>query len=383
MTYGEDMLIEELQLIKETAQQFAKAELSPYADQWAKDAHFPHEALKKMADLGFMGMLIPESYGGSDIGYQAYSRVIEEIARGDGATSTILSVHNSVGCLPILMFGDHEQKNRYLPKLSCGAWLGSFCLTEPQAGSDAGNLMTKATLDGDHYVLNGVKQFVTNGQHANIAIVFAVTDPTLKSKGISAYIVPTDTEGFHVTRLEKKMGQTASEIAQISFENCRIPKENLLGELNQGYKIALSNLESGRIGIAAQAVGMGQAALDQALIYAQERKSFGKPLIKHQAIAFKIADMSTKLEAARQLVYFAAMLKDQKTPCLMQAAQAKLFASEVGEYVAREALQIHGGYGYLEDFPIERIYRDIRVCSIYEGTSDIQKMIIAKQLLQS
>lgn len=372
------MISEELQLIKDTAHQFAQTELKPNADKWALEAQFPKEALTKMAELGFLGMLVPENYGGCDVGYQAYAHVIEEIARGDGATSTIVAVHNSVGCLPILKFGNTHQKEFYLPKMCSGQWLGAFCLSEPQAGSDASNLTTKAVLDGNDYVLNGVKQFVTSGQNANIAIVFAMTSPNKKAKGISAFIVPTNTPGFNVARIEKKMGQSASEIAQISLEDCRIPKENLLGHLDEGYKIALSNLEGGRIGVGAQAVGMGQAALDAAIEYVNERESFGKPLIEHQAIAFRLADMTTRLEAARQLVYSAAYLKEHQHACLMQAAQAKLFASETAEYVAREAIQIHGGYGYLKDFPVERIYRDVRVCSIYEGTSDIQKMIIAR-----
>lgn len=373
------MLTEELQLIKDTAKQFAQSELRPYAGEWAKSHEFPKVAIDKMAEMGFLGMLIPEEFGGSNVGYQAYVTVLEEIARGDGATSTILAVHNSVGSLPIYQFGSTEQRQSYLPKLASGEFLGSFCLTEPQAGSEASNLSTKAVLEGNHYVLNGVKQFVTSGKNADLSVVFAMTDPSLKSKGMSAFIVPTNTPGFKVTRIEEKMGQTASEIAQISLENCKIPKENILGKPGQGYKIALSNLEGGRIGIAAQAVGMGQAALDCAVTYANERQSFGKPLIEHQAIAFKLADMSTRLEAARQLVHYAARLKDEGNPCLTQAAQAKLMASEVGEYVARESMQIHGGYGYLQDFEIERIYRDIRVCSIYEGTSEVQKMIIAKQ----
>lgn len=373
------MLTEELQLIKETAAQFANQELKPNAAKWAKSHEFPTAAIAKMAQMGFMGMLVSEAFGGSDVGYQAYATILEEIARGDGACSTILAVHNSVGSLPIFLFGNQQQKESYLPKLTSGEALGCFCLTEPQAGSDASNLSTKAVLEGDDYILNGVKQFVTSGKHAQVSIVFAMTNPALKSKGMSAFIVPTNTPGFKIARIEEKMGQTASEIAQISLENCKIPKENLLGQEGQGYKIALSNLEGGRIGIAAQAVGMAQAAFDCALMYAKERQSFGKALIEHQAIAFKLADMSTRLEAARQLVMFAARLKDEGKPCLMQAAQAKLMASEVGEYIAREALQIHGGYGYLQDFEIERIYRDIRVCSIYEGTSDIQKMIIAKQ----
>jgi butyryl-CoA dehydrogenase len=376
------MLSQELQLIKDTARNFAQAELTPNADRWAQESHFPKEALDKMAKLGFMGMLVPESYGGCDVGYQAYAHVIEEIARGDGATSTIIAVHNSVGCLPILKFGSEQQKKSYLPKMCKGEWLGAFCLSEPQAGSDASNLTTKAVKDGDDFVLNGVKQFVTSGKNADIAIVFAMTSPDKKAKGISAFIVPTNTPGFNVARIEKKMGQTASEIAQISLQDCRIPQENLLGHFDEGYKIALSNLEGGRIGVAAQAVGMGQSALDAAINYVNDRESFGKPLIEHQAIAFRLADMTTRLEAARQLVYSAAFLKENHHPCLIQAAQAKLFASESAEYVAREAIQIHGGYGYLTDFPVERIYRDVRVTSIYEGTSDIQKMIIARHFKQ-
>lgn len=374
------MTSEDHQLIQQSAYEFAEAELKPHAAQWAETATFPKTALQAMAPLGFLGMLVPENYGGSDIGYLAYSLVIEQLARGDGSTSTIVAVHNSVGCMPIVRFGTEHQREFYLPKMAKGEWLGAFCLTEPQAGSDASSLTTKARLEGDSYILNGVKQFVTNGQNADIAIVFALTQTEPKSE-ISAFIVPTNTPGFNVAHLEKKMGQSASELAQIVLEDCKIPKENLLGTHGQGYKIALSNLEGGRIGIAAQAVGMAQAALEAAIEYSKERKTFGKKLCDHQAISFKLADMAARLEAARQLTYYAARLKDEQKPCLKEAAMAKLIASETAEFVAREAIQIHGGYGYLRDFPVERLYRDIRVTSIYEGASEIQKMIISKALL--
>lgn len=376
------ILSDEQQLLRQTALEFAKSELKPNSVKWSTNSTFPKEAVSKLASLGFLGMLIPEEYGGSDIGYVAYCLAMEEIARGDGATSTIIGVHNSVVCLPIYCFGNTSQKEKYLNKLTSGEQLGCFCLSEPQAGSDAKQLSTKATIENNEVILNGVKQFVTNGQQAKVAIVFAQTYVDGNNKGISAFIVPTETPGFKVARLEKKMGQRASEIAQIVLEDCKVPYDSLLGELGQGYKIALSQLEGGRLGVAAQAIGMAQAALDCALGYAQERETFGQPLIEHQAIAFKLAQMGTQIEAARQLTLHAAQLKEAGVRCLKQASMAKLFATEMAEEVSREAIQILGGYGYLEDYGVEQIYRDVRVTSIYEGTSDIQKMIIAREMIK-
>ena len=305
---------------------------------------------------------------------------LEEIAAGCGAVSTIMSVHNSVGCAPILKFGTEEQKRRFLPKMASGEWLGGFALTEPQAGSDASALLTRARKDGESYVLNGVKQFITSGKNASIIIAFAVTDPAAGKKGLSAFIIPTETPGYVVARVEEKLGQHASDTCQILFENLRLPAENRLGAEGQGYAIALSNLEGGRIGIAAQSVGMARAAFEAARDYAREREVFGQPIIAHQAAAFRLADMATQIEAARQLTLHAAALREAGLPCLKEASMAKLFASETAERVCSDAIQLHGGYGYLRDFPVERIYRDARVCQIYEGASDIQRLVISRAL---
>jgi alkylation response protein AidB-like acyl-CoA dehydrogenase len=306
-----------------------------------------------------------------------------EVAAGDGACSTIMSVHNSVGCMPILKFGTPAQQERFLKPMARGALLGAFCLTEPQAGSDAAAIKTRAERDGNHYVLNGVKQFITSGKNGDVAIVFAVTDPAQGKRGISAFIVPTDTPGYRVAAVEKKLGQKASDTCQIVFDDLRLTPDLLLGEEGQGYKIALANLEGGRIGIAAQAVGMARAAFEAALAYAQERQSFGRPIIEHQAVAFRLADMATRIHGAELMVLEAAALRDAGRPCLKEAAMAKLTASEMAEQVCSDAIQIHGGYGYLSDFPVERIYRDVRVCQIYEGTSDIQRLVIARELGRS
>ncbi|MBN9287405.1 MAG: acyl-CoA dehydrogenase [Gammaproteobacteria bacterium 39-13] len=376
------LLSEEQLLIQQTIRTLAEKAIRPFSQKWAKEKIFPKEALEALGQAGFLGMLIPEEWNGTNIDHVTYTLVIAEIAKADGAISTIASVHNSVATLPILKFGTPEQKAQFLRPMAQGKKLGAFCLSEPQAGSDAANLQTKAVREGDEYVLNGVKQFVTSGQHADIAIVFAVTDPQQKQQGITAFIVPTQTKGYHVAKLEHKMGQHASEIAQIVFEDCRIPVEYQLGQLGEGYKIALSNLECGRLGIAAQSIGMAEEALQLSLQYAKERKTFGKFLYEHQAIHFKLADMATQLEAAKQLLLHAAKRRDQYLPSLKEASMAKLFASEVAEKICREAMQIYGGYGYLEDFPLERIYRDVRVTSIYEGTSDIQRIIIGRELLK-
>ncbi|MFI8483265.1 acyl-CoA dehydrogenase family protein [Pseudomonas sp. NPDC078700] len=364
--------------IRDVARQFAQERLKPFAAEWDSQHRFPAEAIREMAELGFLGMLVPEQWGGADTGHLAYAMALEEIAAGDGACSTIMSVHNSVGCMPILKYGTDAQKRNYLQPLAQGEMLGAFALTEPQAGSDASFLRTKAKRDGDDYVINGSKQFITSGSHAGVVIVFAVTDASLGKRGISAFIVPTDTPGLSVSRVEEKLGQHASDTCQLQFDDMRIPASLRLGEEGEGYKIALSNLEGGRIGIASQAVGMARAAFEAARDYAHERETFGKPIIEHQAVAFRLADMATEIAVARQMVMHAAALRQAGLPCLTEASMAKLFASEMAERVCSAAIQTFGGYGYLKDFPVERIYRDVRVCQIYEGTSDVQRMVIAR-----
>jgi butyryl-CoA dehydrogenase len=375
------MLSDEQTMIRDMARNFAAARLKPFAAAWDREARFPAEAIAEMGRLGLMGMLVPESEGGAGADHVAYALALEEIAAGDGATSTIMSVHNSVGCMPLLKFGTAEQKERFLRPMAKGAMLAAFCLTEPEAGSDAAAIKTQARRVGNRYVLSGTKQFITSGVNAKVAIVFAVTDPEAGKKGISAFIVPTDTAGWRVARLEHKLGQRASDTAQIVFEEMALTPDLLLGEEGEGYRIALANLEGGRIGIAAQSVGMARAALEAATSYAKERRSFGKVIAEHQAVAFRLADMATRIEAARQLVLHAASLRDAGRPCLKVAAMAKLFASEMAERICSDAIQIHGGYGYVQDFPVERIYRDVRVCQIYEGTSDIQRLVISRELL--
>ncbi len=374
-------LSEEEVMIQDAARQYVAEKIAPHAAEWDRNKTFPSKALKGLGELGFYGMLVPEEWNGCDIGYFSAGLVLEEIAAGDAACSTIISVTNSVGCLPILNFGTAEQKEKYLKPLAAGEQLGAFCLTEPHAGSDASDLRTNAKLVDDHYVINGVKQFITSGKNGDIAIVFAVTDATAGKKGISAFIVPTNTPGYTVANVENKLGQHASDTAQIILEDCKVPKENLLGTEGQGYKIALSGLEGGRIGIAAQCVGIARAALDAAKQYANERTAFGKLIHQHQAIGSKIADMATQLDAARLMVHRAARLKDAGKPCLKEASMAKLFASEVAEKVCSDAIQVFGGYGYLNDFPVERYYRDVRVCQIYEGTSEVQKLVISRSVM--
>ena len=375
------MRLDETQIqIRDMARAFAQERLAPGAARRDKEHSFPREELREMGELGLLGMLVPEAYGGSETGAIAYALAIEEIAAGDGACSTIMSVHSSVGCVPILRFGSDEQKQRFLPKLASGEWIGGFALTEPQAGSDASNLKTRAERDGGDYVITGAKQFITSGKNGDVIIVFAVTDPAAGKKGITAFIVPTDTPGYEVVRVEDKLGLHASDTCQIAFNGMRIPASLRLGEEGDGYRIALANLEGGRIGIAAQAVGMARAAFEAARDYARERTAFGKAIAEHQAISFRLAEMATKIEAARQLVLHAAALKEAGEPCLSEASMAKLFASEMAEAVCSAALQIHGGYGYMSDYPVERIYRDVRICQIYEGTSDVQKMVIARNL---
>ncbi|WP_312469415.1 acyl-CoA dehydrogenase family protein [Rhizobium sp.] len=366
--------------IRDLARDFARERLAPGAAERDRTHNFPRDELKEMGELGLLGMLVPEAYGGSDTGTVAYAAALEEIAAGDGPCSTIMSVHSSVGCVPILKFGNEEQKQRFLPKLATGEWIGGFALTEPQAGSDASNLRTRARRDGDHYVLDGAKQFITSGKNGQVIIVFAVTDPAASKKGITAFIVPTDTPGYEVIRVEHKLGLHASDTCQIAFNDMRVAADLRLGEEGDGYRIALANLEGGRIGIAAQAVGMARAAYEAARDYARERTAFGKPIVEHQALAFRLADMATQIEAARQLVFHAAGLREAGLPCLSEASMAKLFASEMAERVCSDAIQIHGGYGYMSDYPVERIYRDVRICQIYEGTSDVQRMVIARNL---
>ncbi len=373
-------LSDEQVMIRDSVRAYCTDRILPHAAAWDRDATFPREALAGLAELGLYGMLVPEAWDGVEAGYLAFAVALEDVAAADGACSTILSVHNSVGCGPILAFGNDEQKDRFLRPMARGELLGAFALTEPHVGSDAGAIRTRAVRDGDDYVLNGTKQFITSGKHGDVVIVFAVTDPAAGKKGISAFIVPTDTPGYVVTRLEEKLGQHASDTAQIAFDDCRVPAAQRLGNEGDGYRIALANLEGGRIGIAAQCVGMARAAYEQALAYARERMSFGKAIIEHQAVGFRLADMATQIEAARQLIWHAAALKDAGEPCLKEAAMAKLFASEMAEKVCSDAIQIHGGYGYLKDYPVERIYRDVRVCQIYEGTSDVQRIIIGRQL---
>jgi len=375
------LLTEEQTMIQDAARQYVQEKIAPFSAEWDRNKTFPAEALKGLGELGFYGMLVPEEYNGCEIGYVAAALVLEEIAAGDAACSTVISVTNSVGCMPISNYGNQAQKEKFLKPLAAGEHLGAFCLTEPHAGSDASDLRTKAVKQGDKYILNGVKQFITSGKNADTAIVFAVTDPSAGKKGISAFVVPTNTPGYKVANVEHKLGQHASDTAQILFEDCEVPAENLLGEEGQGYKIALSGLEGGRIGIAAQCVGIARAALDAAKVYAQERTAFGKHLHQHQAIAFMIADMATQLEAARQLVLSAAQLKDAGKPCLKEASMAKLYASQVVEKVCSDAIQVFGGYGYLNDFPVERYYRDQRVCQIYEGTNEVQKLVISRSVI--
>ncbi|QDF95514.1 acyl-CoA dehydrogenase [Azoarcus sp. DD4] len=376
------ILTSEQELIRDSIRAFAQERLAPFAAEWDRNHTFPRQALKELAELGALGMVVPEEWGGAGMDYMSLVLALEEIAAGDGATSTIVSVQNSLACGIPAKYGTDAQKERWLKPLARGEMLGCFCLTEPHVGSDASALRTTAVRDGKEWVLNGVKQFITTGREADVAIVFAVTDKAAGKKGISCFIVPTATPGYIVARIEEKMGQKASDTAQILFENCRVPADALLGAEGDGYRIALSNLEAGRIGIASQCLGMARAALEAAVKYAHERETFGKPIFEHQAVNFRLADMATQLEAARQLVWHAASLKDAGRPCLKEASMAKLFASEMAEKVCSDAIQIHGGYGYVTDFPVERIYRDVRVCQIYEGASDIQKLVIGRALAQ-
>lgn len=374
------LLTEDQVMIRDAVRAFAQEQLWPHAARWDKEHHFPKDVHKGLAELGCYGICVPESLGGAGLDYLSLALVLEEIAAGDGGTSTAISVTNCPVNAILMMYGNAAQQEQWLRPLAQGQMLGAFCLTEPHVGSDASALRTTAVRDGDAYVLNGVKQFITSGQNGDVAIVIAVTDKAAGKRGMSAFIVPTSSPGWQVARLEDKLGQHSSDTAQINLENCRIPAENLIGQEGEGYKIALSALEGGRIGIAAQSVGMARSALDVAIDYAKQRESFGKAIIDHQAVGFRLADCATQLEAARQLIWHAASLRDAGQPCLKEAAMAKLFASEVAEKVCSAAIQTLGGYGVVNDFPLERIYRDVRVCQIYEGTSDVQKIIIQRAL---
>ena len=374
------ILSDDHRAVQDAVRAYVQDQIAPKAAEWDKSHHFPAAELKGLAELGCYGVAVPTEYDGAGLDYLALSIILEEIGAGDGATSTVVSVNNCPVCSILMGFGNEDQKQRFLKPLARGEMLGAFCQTEPHVGSEAGGLKTTAVREGDNYVLKGVKQFITSGKNGDVAIVMAVTDKAAGKKGISAFLVPTTTPGYTVARIEDKMGQHASDTAQILFENCRVPAANRLGEEGQGLKIALSGLEGGRIGIASQAVGMARAAFEAALRYSKDRVSFGQPIFNHQAIQFKLADMATQIEAARQLIHHAASLKDAGQPCLKEAAMAKLFATEMAERVCSDAIQVHGGYGYVSDFPVERIYRDVRVCQIYEGTSEVQKILIGRAL---
>ncbi|MBU0812856.1 MAG: acyl-CoA dehydrogenase family protein [Gammaproteobacteria bacterium] len=373
-------LSEEQRMIRDMARDFARAEIAPKAEAWVQAGWIGDDTVTQLGELGLLGMIVPEQWGGTYIDYVAYALAVEEISAGDGAIGALMSIHSSVGCGPILKYGTPEQQDQWLPDLAAGRAIGCFALTEPQAGSEAHNLRTRAVLENGEWVINGAKQFVSNGKRAKIAIVFAVTDPDLGKKGLSAFLVPTDNPGFVVDRMEKKMGIRASDTCGVTLRDCRIPEANLLGPRGKGLAIALSNLEGGRIGIGAQALGIARAAFEAALGYARERIQFDKPIIEHQSVANMLADMHTRLNAARLLILHAARLRSANLPCLSEASQAKLFASEVAEYVCSKAMQIHGGYGYLEDYPVERYYRDARITQIYEGSSEIQRLLIAREL---
>jgi butyryl-CoA dehydrogenase len=374
------LLTPDQEMVRDAVRAYAQEQLWPNAARWDKEHHFPKEAHKGLAELGAYGICVPEEYGGANFDYVTLALVLEEIAAGDGGTSTAISVTNCPVNAILLRYGNAAQKDKWLTSLAQGKLLGAFCLTEPHVGSDASALKTTARRDGDSYVINGVKQFITSGKHGDVAIVIAVTDKGAGKKGMSAFIVPTDAPGYVVASLENKLGQHSSDTAQIRFDDCRIPAENLIGLEGQGYGIALGGLEGGRIGIASQSIGMARSAFDVAVKYAKERESFGQPIFNHQAVGFRLAECAMKIEAARQLTWHAASLRDAGRPCLKEAAMAKLFASEMAEQVCSAAIQTLGGYGYVSDFPVERIYRDVRVCQIYEGTSDVQKIIIQRAL---
>ena len=378
------LLSDDHRAIQDAIRSYVQDQIAPHAARWDKEHHFPADELKGLASLGCYGVAVPTEYDGAGLDYLALALILEEVAAGDGGTSTVISVNNCPVCSILMGFANEAQKQEFLKPLARGDMLGAFCLTEPHVGSEAGGLKTTAVRvqngDGDHYVLNGVKQFITSGKHGDVAIVMAVTDKAAGKRGISAFLVPTRTPGYTVARLEDKMGQHSSDTAQILFEQCRIPARYRLGDEGQGLKIALAGLEGGRIGIASQSLGMARAAFEAALRYSKERVAFGVPIFEHQAVQFRLAEMAMQLEAARQLIWHAASMKDAGVPCLKEAAMAKLFASEMAEKVCSMAIQTFGGYGYVSDFPVERIYRDVRVCQIYEGTSDVQKILIGRAL---
>jgi butyryl-CoA dehydrogenase len=374
-------LSEEHELFRRTAREFAQKELEPRAKEFEDKHEVSPEILQKLGELGYLGLAVPEEYGGVGADALSYVIVMEELSKACASTSTAVSVQNSLVEFPIVEFGTEEQKRKYLPKLATGEWFGAFGLTEPEAGSDAAGMKTTAVRDGDFYVLNGTKRFITNAAFAQVFIVFALTDPAAGNKGVSCFIVERGTPGFTVGSEEDKMGIRGTSTCELFFEGCRVPAENLLGEENKGFKVAMLTLDAGRIGIAAQALGIAEAALEESVKYAQERIAFGKPLASFQAIQFKLADMKAQIEAARWLVYHAAWKKDQGEDYILESSLAKLYAAEIASKVADEAVQIHGGYGYIRDYKVERLYRDARITRIYEGTSEIQKLIIARQLL--
>ena len=374
------LLTEELILIRDTARAFAREQVLPHVRAWEAAGEIPRSLLAEMGRLGFMGMCVPTEWGGAGAGMISYVLALEEIAAADGGLSTVMSVNNSPDCAALLAYGSTEQKEKWLKPIARGEMLGAFCLTEPQAGSDASNLRTRAERRGNGWVLNGVKQFITSGRTADVALVFAVTDPANTKRGISCFIVPTRTPGYRVASVEKKLGQKSSDTCQIAFENCEVGADAMLGAEGEGYRIALANLEVGRIGIAAQAVGMARASFELGRAYAGEREAFGTKIVNHQAVQFRLADMATKVTVGRQMVLHAASLREAGQPCLTEAAMAKLYASEMAEEVCSAAIQIHGGYGYVSDYLAEKIWRDVRVCQIYEGTSDVQRILIGRGL---
>ena len=373
-------LTEDQTMIRDAARAFAQGELAPGAMERDRTGEPPLDLLRQMGNLGLMGMTVPEQWGGAGADMTSYVLALMEVAAADGAVSTVMSVNNSPCCAALMRYGNDSQREQWLRPQATGEIIGAFCLTEPQAGSDASNLRTRAVRKGDRWVLNGVKQFITSGSIGGVALVFAVTDPEKGSRGISAFLVPTDTPGYRVASKEQKLGQRCSDTCQIAFEDCEVPLENLVGEEGQGYRIALANLETGRIGIAGQSIGMARAAYEKAVAYARERTAFGKTIVEHQAVGFRLADMKTWIEVATQMLFHAADLKQRGEPCLSEASMVKLFASEMAEQVCTDAIQIHGGYGYVADYEVERIYRDVRVCQIYEGTSDVQRLVIARQI---
>ncbi|MPS96165.1 acyl-CoA dehydrogenase family protein [Comamonas sp.] len=374
------LLNQDQEMIRDAVRDFVREQITPHAARWDKEHEFPKAVHQGLAALGAYGICVPEELGGAGLDYVSLALVLEEIAAGDGGTSTVISVTNCPVNAILMKYGNASQQAQWLRPLAQGQMLGAFCLTEPHVGSDASALRTTAVREGGDYVINGVKQFITSGKNGDVAIVIAVTDKAAGKRGMSAFIVPTRNPGYQVARLEDKLGQHSSDTAQINFENCRVPAENLIGAEGEGYKIALSALEGGRIGIAAQSVGMARAAFECALQYSKERESFGQPIFHHQAVGFRLAECATQIEAARQLIWHAASLRDAGLPCLKEAAMAKLFASEMAERVCSAAIQTLGGYGVVADFPVERIYRDVRVCQIYEGTSDVQKILIQRAL---